>query len=230
MNTRNTTLRIFSTVLLLASVLLLLTIGWPAPVVVSAQQSSPESMALFDPSSKEEAWFGFAVAVDSGMIFIGAPGPPTGENSTVIGFDAASQFFPFPSWSFFNADGPSLGVSVAIHEDLALAGELFGNDLVGAARLFDAETGELINVFVNPTADPGDRFGWKVALSSFPLFGGSSIVIGADGADTFEENAGVAYFFDSEISVPMFRFKVSDPEANDLFGRAKAMVGDNIVI
>ena len=104
-----------------------------------------------------------------------------------------------------NPGGDGFGFDFAISGDDILIGapqeDLFGND-AGAAYLFNATTGELMQTLSSPTAQAGDRFGQSVSIS------GDYLAIGAPGVGGYH---GEVY---------LFARVVPEPSALVLFGLA----------
>jgi len=91
----------------------------------------------------------------------------------------------------------------------------------GSAYLFDT-SGNLLQIFNNPTPMPKDRFGISVAIS------GNKIVVGAHQDDTGKTNAGSAYLFDTSGNL-LQTFNNPTPMRGDLFGDSVAIY-ENIVV
>ena len=95
------------------------------------------------------------------------------------------------------AAGEQFGYSVAAVGDKVLIGADMADDetgiaKAGAAYLFDADTGELLQTFHNPTPQTGDHFGYFAAAVE------GNVLVGAYADDTVGPDAGAAYLFDSE--------------------------------
>lgn len=97
------------------------------------------------------------------------------------------------------------GDSVALDGDFVLVGassdrtlspddgNLFG---VGQAHLFDANTGNLVRTYDDPSPTSGDLFGRSVALN------GVYAAVGSPADDTLGPNVGQAHLFDITIPEP----------------------------
>ncbi len=94
----------------------------------------------------------------------------------------------------------------------------------GSAYLFNGNTGALLQTFTNPTASPGDQFGFAVAGV------GTNVLIGAPFDDTGATDAGSAYLFNGNTGALLQTFNNPTPTANEFFGRSVAGLGTNVLI
>ncbi len=94
----------------------------------------------------------------------------------------------------------------------------------GAAYLFDSGTGELLHVFLNPTPDANDHFGYAVAGLE------DRVIVGAMGDDTSGIDAGIVHMFDATSGELVRTFHNPHPYPNDLFGSSVAASGNFILI
>ena len=189
---------------------------------------------IFDEPTPDglSAAFGASVALDGGRALIGAPGDGTNGQSAGQAhlFDAGTgqllQTFDDPT----PAAGDSFGESVALDGNRVVIG-LPSDDgagiNVGQAQLFNANTGQLLQTFNDPTPTDGDRFGSTVAVD------GSRVLIGANRDDTNGEDVGQAHLFDANTGQLLRTF--NDPTPNpagegDRFGDAVALDGNRALI
>ncbi len=119
--------------------------------------------------------------------------------------------------------------SIAISDNNVLIGAYrddAGDEDSGAAYLFDAITGNLLQTFLNPTPDRLDFFGISVGIS------GNNVLIGASGDDAGESlaNTGAAYLFDAVTGNLLQTFFHPTPTAFYFFGAAVAISGNNVLI
>ncbi|NCR14605.1 MAG: PEP-CTERM sorting domain-containing protein [Microcystis aeruginosa SX13-11] len=145
------------------------------------------------PSSDQDL-FGFSVSVSGNNILIGAP-----RDGTAAPFSGAAYLFDAVTGSLrktFLHPAPGFedwfGLSTSISGDRILIGargDDTGATYSGAAYLFDAVTGNLLQTFLNPTPANNDQFGFSVSVS------GNNVLIGAFNDDTGATNAGAAYLF-----------------------------------
>ncbi len=144
-----------------------------------------------------------------------------------------------------NGDGCSAKCLREFFNPLPAAGDLFGSSLAalganlvvgapfhdapnaintGITYVLSGSTAALLRTFQNPTADPGDEFGFAVAVV------GATVVVGAPFDDTAGPDAGAVYVFDG-ASGALRRTLVNPAPANSTrFGWAVAAVGPNIAI
>lgn len=119
--------------------------------------------------------------------------------------------------------GWSVGVSVAG----VIAGvpcDDAGATDAGAAYLFDATTGTLLQTFQNPDPRANDNFGLSVSASP------GNFLIGAPYQDAVANNAGTAYLFNVDSPAPAKVFQNPAPSNGDLFGRSVATSGTRILV
>jgi hypothetical protein len=144
--------------------------------------------------------FGWSVALWGNTIVVGAPGDNTGAQhaGSAYVFDAVSGGLLHTLNNPHPVAGDQLGGSVAVSvgdNSYVLVGAPFHpewpqNPGSGAAYLFDAHSGALLNVFFDPPGVAGDHFGASVAVSDLYA------LVGAPGDSTSAPHAGAAYLFD----------------------------------
>lgn len=139
--------------------------------------------------------FGDSVAVDNGVIVVGALGT-TGREGTSPGsayvFDLLTGNQLFKLVSPTPAVGDQFGMSVAISEGRILVGSSLSKefgDAGGAGYLFDAATGELLEVLLSSDVARFDGLGGSVAME------GNTAVLGATGDEWSASQSGSAYMF-----------------------------------
>jgi hypothetical protein len=155
--------------------------------------------------------FGKAVAISGTYVLIGAPSGAFGNQDTSGGaaylFDSETCELVGTFLNPIPDTADNFGDAVAIHGDKIVVGapghnEAGSND-VGAAYLFDAESGELLQTLKNQTPGAGDQFGKSVAISA------SYLAVSAWRHDSTEAtNKGAVYVF-SLMSAPTERFIVN---------------------
>lgn len=92
---------------------------------------------------------------------------------------------------------------------------------VGAAFVFDLNTGALLHELVNPNPLPESQFGEVVAWA------GDNVLIGAPEVDVDGvSNAGTAYLFSGKTGRLLATLQNPDPTENDYYGRAVAGLGN----
>lgn len=173
--------------------------------------------------------FASAVAIDENHVLIGSFLDDTGASNAGAAYLFAIETGELQQ-TFLNPNpevGDVFGSSVAVSGNLVLIGargDDIGEENSGAAYLFDAETGELLQTFFNPTPALGDVFGISVALDD------GKALISASAADDEQENSGAAYLFDAETGELLETFANPTSAEGDLFGNTVAMEGGNVVI
>lgn len=175
-------------------------------------------------------YLGVSVAVWGNNVVVGAYGDDTGgatDGGRAYLFDARTGDLirafddPMPT------DTRQFGGSVAISGNKVVVGSLYddtGAFEAGSAYVFDVATGVLIKALHNPSPDAGDWFGYSVAIS------GDYVVVGAHKDDTGASDAGRAYLFDAASGTLLQTFENPTPAADDRFGYAVAISGNNVVV
>ena len=150
---------------------------------------------LYNPTPSELDSFGHAVAVDSSHIFISSP-----TDDAVAPYSGAVYMFdpltgnlirtfqkPTPS------EGDNFGDHIAVKDGFLLVGATnddAGAVDAGAAYLFNTQTGDLVQTFLNPTPATEERFGKSCTFVE------DKVLIGASWASIDGPNQGEAYLFD----------------------------------
>jgi len=88
----------------------------------------------------------------------------------------------------------------------------------------EGAAGNLLQVLLDPTRDPGDRFGTSLAAV------GDNVLVGAPQDDTDARNAGIAYLFSGSTGLLLRVFRNPEPAADDHFGEAVAAMDQNVLI
>ena len=173
--------------------------------------------------------FGVSVAALGDNVLVGSPGDDTARNDAgaVHLFDARSgelvrTFLHLSPWPLhhFGASVASVGGNVLV----GVPGDNTGAFDAGAAYLFDGETGDLLQTFLNPSPAQSDAFGSAVAAV------GGDVLIGADEDDPGGFETGAAYLFDGATGTLLHTFVDPTPANFEHFGSAVAAVGGNILI
>ena len=174
--------------------------------------------------------FGAAVAVDAGVLCIGAPGEDTAGSSgsgAVYLFDAADGSPLVTLLADDGRSGDGLGVSVAADGGVVLAGAA-GNDdngdESGSAYLFDRSSGAQLHLLLASDGASFDDFGLAVAVH------GGLCLIGAPGNDGSAISSGAAYLFDAATGAERFKLVPSDGGIGDSFGFSVALHGSLAVV
>jgi hypothetical protein len=148
--------------------------------------------SLQKPKPAANDQFGLSMAVLGNSIIIGAPGDSTGKKSAgaVYLFDADTGAFQRMLQNPTPVAGEQFGTAVAAFGSSILVGAPADSATKpGAAYLFDATSGALLQSFQNPKPAAGDGFGTSVAA------GASGFLIGAPGDMTSPNVGGAAYLY-----------------------------------
>ncbi|NQU26585.1 MAG: tandem-95 repeat protein [Candidatus Nealsonbacteria bacterium] len=94
----------------------------------------------------------------------------------------------------------------------------------GAAYLFDAATGELLQTFHSPYPDENDQFGRSVAMV------GANVLVGARFDDGAGQNAGAVYLFDGASGALLDAMQSPNPTSGGEFGYCVAAMGDKLLV
>jgi hypothetical protein len=152
--------------------------------------------------------FGGPLAIDQGLIAVAAPTENDNEGVVHL-YDLISgehlRQFSVPGAGNFGRvldmrDG-LLAVGTAIHEG------------VGAAFVFDAHTGEMLNRFTSGHPDFSDYFGRVLKLGEGQLF------VSAQRASFDENRQGTVYAFDTETFEMLYRLVPDETERDEEFGQ-----------
>lgn len=174
---------------------------------------------LENPTPGSNDQFGGAVSLSGNRALVGAQNDALGGSGS-----GAAYLFDVTTGALTRTlanPGPTpnivdnFGHSVALSGDRALVsaiGDDRGASNAGAAYLFDANTGGLLQTFLNPTPQSGDNFGFDVALF------GNRALISSINDDTAALNAGAAYLFDTTTGLLLHTFLNPTPELNNTFG------------
>jgi hypothetical protein len=180
-------------------------------------------ISLQKPSPTEGDSFGFAVAFVDGNVLVGAPGDDTGATDAGAAylFDGNSgallQTFLNPTPAASDRFGEAVAADPYDQVLVGAPGDDTGATDAGAAYLFDANSGALLQTYLNPTPAASDRFGEAVAADLE-----YRVLVAAPGDDTGATDAGAAYVLDSEFGVVLKTFLNPTPAASDRFGEAVA--------
>jgi hypothetical protein len=148
--------------------------------------------------------FGLSIALSGGQVLVGAAQDDEGAEDSGAAhlFDAATgallQTFVNPTPAF----NDRFGSSVALSGGQALIGAYFdagGATHSGAAYLFDAASGGLLQTILNPTPLPDDVFGYSVALDA----GMAAITAPRANFGRDADDSGAAYVYATTAAVPL---------------------------
>jgi len=167
--------------------------------------------------------FGSSVAIDSGIVAVGAPFDDDNgaDSGSVYLFDAGTGTQSFKLVPIDGGAGDLFGSSVAIDSGVVAVGAPIDDDNgvgSGSVYLFDAATGVQIAKLLSVDGEPGDQFGTSVAI-------GDGVV--ASGAILDDDNgidSGSVYLFDAASPFGQIdKLFPDDGAAGDQFGVSTAI-------
>lgn len=173
--------------------------------------------------------FGTSVAVNIGIVVVGAPLDDNvlGNVGSAFAWDAATGAFLAEFVNPSPVTNESFGTAVGISGTTVLVGapnnDTGGSD-AGVVRVYDALTGSILTTLLNPSPDLQDHFGKTLGIS------GGLAVVGAPDDDTAGLGTGAAHIF----TVPGGTFVRSlfspVPGLTDQFGASVAICANLVVI
>lgn len=187
---------------------------------------APGSAYLFDLSTREplfrfqestiptDHWYGSDVGLSVSHAFVGSPGAPRGGSVYAYNLETGVQDFVLKAPQ---GVGSSFGVSLDIDGDLILVGSSrarINEANRGAAFLFDASTGDLLQQFVAPDGQANDFFGYSVAIDD------GLVVVGAMYEGESATGRGAAYVFDALSGEFLAKLTAADSQYEPQFGRS----------
>jgi hypothetical protein len=191
--------------------------------VATGQQSA---RLLPDGGSSEPAFFGVSVGLSGTTLVVGAESAQQGAGAAYL-FDVLTGLELRELTAGDPAPGKQFGHAVDIDGTTVVVGAV-GDDAngidSGSAYLFDALTGQQLARLLPDDGDPGDRFGFSVAIH------GARALIGAPGDSTPEFRAGSVYVFDAQSGAQLSKLTASDGAIWHEFGTSVAIDGDRGLI
>ncbi|MEM1185978.1 MAG: FG-GAP repeat protein [Planctomycetota bacterium] len=169
-------------------------------VYVFDAATGQEVRKLLPDVGRASDFFGLSVAIDDGVVVVGAPFANTDrgtDSGVVYVFDAETGAQLFTLIASDTGDGDQFGTSVDIDGDLIVIGARFDDqvaDGAGAAYVFGRDSGDQLATLRASDGQLGDAFGNAVALS------GRTVVVGAPGDDDNGDFAGAAYLFELPVT------------------------------
>lgn len=183
---------------------------------------------------QENDWFGYAVAIDDGILAVSAPQitlTTKNKNGKIYLYDLDSMTH---LRTIIGSDSGSpmsitaLGKKMAMDDGIIVAGaegDFTAGDGVGAAYLFDVSTGAELAKLLPSGASEYARFGWSVAIHK------GVVVVGAYTESSIGTAVGAAYVFDAMSGSELFRLDPDNPSISfpfEYFGQSVA-VGDRYI-
>lgn len=171
--------------------------------------------------------FGSSVDMSDTMLAVGAPYKDRARGAAYI-YDRTSGLQIHELVADVPMVNSSFGWAVAISGDRAIVGartedDDLGNNDVGAAYVFDLNTGQQLHRLTASDGNAYDQFGEAVAID------GNIAVVGAP--YTTNSNVGAVYVFDVDTGEQLFKLVPNNPESSgELFGGAVAIEGNLILV
>jgi hypothetical protein len=193
---------------------------------------------LNNPGPASANLFGYSVSVSGTRMVVGSATDDTGASNAgrVNVYDLASGTPTTPIVTLnnpFPATNDQFGWSVSISGSKVVIGtpnqDAGAND-AGCTYLYDLDSptpSAPALTLNNPDPQPGDNFGWAVAISE------NRVLVGAHRDDTGATNAGSAYLYNlagPTPTVPAAVFNNPSPAENDNFGFSLAVSNDRAAI
>jgi len=185
---------------------------------------------LHGSDSNENDNFGVSVAIDNGIIAVGAY-RNDGVNDSWSG---AAYLFNADDGTeiakLLPADGALedfFGFSIDVNNNVVVVGSPWDDDngnRSGSVYLFNATTGAQIRKILPDDGHTGDRFGRSVGIDN------GVIVVGAYLDDDQGSNCGSAYLFNAATGAQTAKILPDDVYANDQFGLAVAIDAGVVII
>ncbi|MGH7455779.1 MAG: FG-GAP repeat protein, partial [bacterium] len=200
-----------------------------ALAVEALAQVSKPSLILQPPTPAAGDGFGTAVVAFGNDVLVGAPGDDSlaADAGAVYLFEGATgkllRAFTNPS-----ADaGDNFGSAIAVFGSTIVIGAPGeGSEVtdIGAAYLFDGNTGTLLDALLNPSPVEGDRFGSSIAIS------GNTIIVGTPFVDDRSPDGGAVYLFDLNTRQLQREILLLEDDDFARFGTSVAAVGNGFVV
>jgi outer membrane protein assembly factor BamB len=173
--------------------------------------------------------FGWAVAIDDGVVAVGALGGVGSgvKSGTAYLFDADTGAELFKLVPFDGAFDDQFGRSIAIGGGLVAVGAYKDDDNFtesGSVYIFDASTGAFVRKIVPADNAIIDRFGFSVALD------GGVLAVGAPYDSDNGSFAGSAYLFDPSTGTQLAKLLPTDGVGGQEFGTSVDIDGGRVIV
>ena len=190
-------------------------------VYIFSPETLDERLKIVAPVPQAGDLFGAALAIDEGMIAIGAPGDDTAgaDAGAVYLFDLATGALARKIIATDPSPGAAFGASVALDGGLLVVGAPQAIRLgirSGAAYTFEVSTGLPLAELVSEGVDAGEEFGCSVAIDL------PHIAVGARFDNAKGPFTGSVYMFDA-LGEPVRRINRDEPATADTFGWSIAL-------
>lgn len=190
--------------------------------VYGPSSSTPTGSLLNPQAANPNAWgFGFALKENNGDLFVSALGAHTAgqEAGAIYRYDGATLAHELTILNPNPQFGSQFGRSLFTNGSQVLAGApgltVGGESQAGGAFLFDADTGALLQTFLNPEPQYTASFGESVAIvRNFAVVGAPYYSPNPGRHPGF---VGAAYVFELSTGAFVTRIDNPSPEQNDWF-------------
>lgn len=177
----------------------------------------------------EESLFGSALAMQDGLLVVGAPlDSHTASNAgSAYLFDVASRTQLHKLLASDGAVQDRFGTAVAISSQTIAIGawlDVHQGTNSGSAYLFDAQTGHQTAKLLPSDGANQDGFGRHLSIAD------NWLIVGASGHDDQGPGSGAAYLFDVRYPVQVAKLLTSDPIENHLLGSAVTIYDTSIAV
>ncbi|NJL10709.1 MAG: hypothetical protein HC908_12485 [Calothrix sp. SM1_7_51] len=184
---------------------------------------------FLNPSPEAGDAFGASTALFGNFALISAPSDNTSakDSGAAYLFDITTGKLLYTFLNPTPALGDRFGSSISLSGNFALIGTWRDDTSAensGAAYLFDTSTGKLLQIFLNPTPEASDQFGFSVALSENLAF------IGARTDNIGALDSGAAYLFNITTGNLLQTFPNPNPGLGDFFGRSVVLSNNYALI
>jgi len=171
-----------------------------------------------------------AVAIDNGIVVIGAPRTDGGNGSlsgSVYLFDVLTGMQISRLIALEGSQGDLFGHSVAIENGVVAIGAVQDDDNgidTGSAYLFDASTGTELFRLLAKDREAGDQFGVSISIDN------GIVAIGASFDDDQGDFSGSAYLFDVSTGKQILKILPSDGAERVFFGGSIVVNNGNVAV
>ena len=159
--------------------------------------------------------FGYCIAMNNGIVAVGAPYDIGGEPGSAYLFDASTGNQLHILLPDDNPARAQFGISIAIDNGIVAVGAYLDNANgahSGSAYLFDASTGDQLFKLLPDDGVAEDYFGWSIAIEN------NMVAVGARQDGDNGVLSGSAYLFDATTGNQVAKLLPSDGAANAQFG------------
>lgn len=173
--------------------------------------------------------FGFSVAIDNGVVAVGAWNDIDGgpESGAAYLFDASTGAQLFKLLASDAQPRDRFGQFIDIDNGIVVVSAIFTDDNgedSGSAYLFNASTGGQIAKLLPDDGEAGDNFGRSVGISN------GTVVVGANRNDDNGLSSGSAYLFGASGGTQIAKLLANDAAEGDEFGYSVAIDNGIVVV